>query len=120
MSFMKKSNSYFGYGLIVVGLLLLLFSFYLGYGFYNTVLASALSSGSSQNGMASALADTLAGVIEEVGFKGFLLLIIAVIVLLVMISIGGRIIKYGLELISVAGVDEGAKEEEIKKQKSKG
>ncbi|MGC8710650.1 MAG: hypothetical protein ACP5RF_03535 [Candidatus Micrarchaeia archaeon] len=90
----------FGYVFIAIGLILLLFSFYVAYNLYQNVLASAMSSGSSSSlGGSAAAIETIFGLLAEVGFQGFLMLIIAIIVLLVMISIGGRIIVYGMRLL---------------------
>lgn len=96
---MPKPNVSLGYALIIIGVVLLLFTFYLGWNFYSTVLASISSSGSGQNILAAAPSGT--GMIAELGISGFLLLVIVIIILLVLISIGGRLVKYGIDMLNV-------------------
>ncbi len=103
---MPKSNIYFGYALIVIGVLLLLFTFYLGFGFYKTVFTSAISPSSSQISNSTIAGGEILGIIAGFNIRGFLLFTIAIIVLLVMIGIGGRLVKYGISMLSIVETDE--------------
>ncbi len=98
---MPKSNIYFGYAMIVIGVLLLLLTFYLGYGSYKAVFASATSQSATRISNSTMAAGTILGVISGLGGSSFMLFIVAIIMLLVMISIGGRLIKYGIEMLSI-------------------
>jgi len=114
----KTGARYIGYGLVLLGVLMLLFVFYIGYLLYSDVISGSISSSLSgyNSNMASAVAGTLASLLQSLGVNGFLMLLIAIFVLLILASIAGRIVKYGMDMLSLASKELEKEETEEKEQ----
>jgi glucan phosphoethanolaminetransferase (alkaline phosphatase superfamily) len=114
----KTGARYIGYGLVLLGVLLLLFVFYIGYLLYLEVISGSLSSSLSSynSNMAGAAVGTSASLLQSLGVNGFLMLLIAIFVLLILASIAGRIVKYGMDMLSLASEELKEEENEEKKQ----
>jgi glucan phosphoethanolaminetransferase (alkaline phosphatase superfamily) len=114
----KTGARYIGYGLVLLGVLLLLFVFYIGYLLYLEVISGSLSSSLSSynSNMAGAAVGTSASLLQSLGVNGFLMLLIAIFVLLILASIAGRIVKYGMGMLSLASEELKEEENEEKKQ----
>jgi len=114
----KTGARYIGYGLVLLGVLLLLFVFYIGYLLYSDVISGSISSSlSSYNSNTGAAVGPLASLLQSIGVNGFLMLIIAILVLLILASIAGRIVKYGMNMLSLAS--EETEEEETEEEQTK-
>ncbi|MCL4379051.1 hypothetical protein M1589_00685 [Candidatus Marsarchaeota archaeon] len=100
-----KDNKLLGYIFIALGASTLLFTFYLGYALYTGSLSNAAGSAPA-SGAGQTVGAGIVGIIGGVlgGPAGtFVYLFIALLVLLVMASIGGRFVKYGIGLLVLYG-----------------
>ncbi|MFP3289272.1 MAG: hypothetical protein RXO35_02470 [Candidatus Micrarchaeota archaeon] len=112
----KTGARYIGYGLVLLGVLLLLFVFYMAYLLYSNVISGSISSSLSSynSNTVGAAVGALASLLQSLGVNGFLMLLIAIFVLLILVSIAGRIVKYGMDMLSLSS--EKLEKEEIKEK----
>ncbi|MFP3279131.1 MAG: hypothetical protein RXP92_02390 [Candidatus Micrarchaeota archaeon] len=120
----KTGARYIGYGLVLLGVLLLLFVFYIAYLLYSNVISGSISSSLSSynSNTVGAAVGALASLLQSLGVNGFLMLLIAIFVLLILVSIAGRIVKYGMDMLSLSSEKlekEEAKEKGQAKEKEK-
>ncbi len=117
-----KDNKLTGYIFLALCAAILLFAFYLAYNLFTGSLSNAASPPPA-SGTAQSAGSGISGLIEGIlggAAATFVYLFIAVIVLLVMASIGGRFVKYGMGLLNLYWhPTKGSKEEVTMKARAK-
>ncbi|MGC8538896.1 MAG: hypothetical protein ACP5MK_03450 [Candidatus Micrarchaeia archaeon] len=105
--------SYFGYALITIGILVILFTFYLGYSMYNSIGYSLQAqpratsqSNASINSTISSISNSINSVTSQVSSMGYI--VIQILLLFLFASIGYKIADLGIKTNSAEAKSSGA------------
>ncbi len=91
-----------GYTFVILGVAVLLFDAYLAYTFYGADVSHAYTV-TGQQAVPSSLPPGILGIFFTNSMQSFLYLLIAVFILLVIASIGGRLVEYGKSFLNLYG-----------------
>ena len=107
-----QDNKVTGYAFVVLGVIVLLFDAYLAYTFYGADVSHAYTVAGQQS-VPSSLPPGILGIFFTNSMQSFLYLLIAVFILLVIASIGSRLVGYGMSFLNLykGGTEAEASEE---------
>ncbi len=90
-----------GHALIFIGTVVLLFTVYLGYIFFNSDIYNASHSPASQQAAASGIL----GLLSTPVISSFVYFIIAIVIMAIIISIGAKLIGNGIKVLALPDSD---------------